>query len=373
MKKNMIIYTTLSTPLSFGKKKFILPQKSITELPTKTKIYAEVLHSVAKEDSTFLEKFIERINKTLEENLKIGNWTKTKLILRFLFQLEQHSLFHFDNVLDLLEFFFSKTKEEKLSNDIKDTFAYLVISSLPWISRISKEFMDELEDYIDDRNKTKFLQVKGLSTNQFDFLKITWNYVKKTISIEKEEENFKPLNKFEVLVTNDDLKELKSFYKSSLNIKKQDYQFHTEESIYDILFLYNKHTPQDCIDGLLAILPPGDSKKNVEISIVDVIFSELFLLPDTNFNPMYYSSIIIGLCETSISFSTTIVEYICFFFENLDEMNGEVFLFNLFLRFVTGFVLFSPFIWNISISNGIGSLGSLCLQTKRNIQNKSIF
>jgi hypothetical protein len=44
---------------------------------------------------------------------------------------------------------------------------------------------------------------------------------------------------------------------------------------------------------------------------------------------MYYSSIIIGLCETSISFSTTIVEYICFFFENLDEMNGEVFLFQL--------------------------------------------
>ena len=74
------------------------------------------------------------MNLVLEENLKKGNWIKTKLILRFLSQLEQFSLFSYEDISNLLQKLFSKTKEN-ISSDLKDSFCYLVITTIPWVKQ----------------------------------------------------------------------------------------------------------------------------------------------------------------------------------------------------------------------------------------------
>eukprot|EP01080_Neovahlkampfia_damariscottae_P004744 gene4744-8326_t len=302
----------------------------ITELPCKTKIYAELIHLISYKEPKFPTLLIDNLNILLEENLKNGNWIKMKLILRFLFQLEQFSLFSYEDVSSLLSTFFSKTKEENTTTDIKDSFCYIVISTLPWVSKVSKEFIEEIEDYLDDRNKKKFSSLKGLSKNQNDFLKTIWNQIKKQIQIKEtstgdvEEENFKSLKKFEISIKTDDTSK-KEYYRNILSIEddtiSMEDNFFIEEYIFDILFLYNKHGYKECVNALLQI---NFHDLDINVKIIDIIFSELFLLPNLNFSEVYYFLLICELCERRVEFSRITYRYILYFFDKIEEMDSQI-------------------------------------------------
>jgi len=327
--------SVLEADLSTYKSKILkILVECAVKLPDKCTIYTTLIGLLNTKNYNFGGECVEMLVKSLKDCLKSCKWTNARYLLRFLADLVNCHVVSAGSLLQLLDNFVDATLEEGVPQVRRDWFAYSVLSALPWVGRELYEkkeseldrMLGSLESYIKRRRKIHHNALRVFQSDhphpQEEYLDCLWHQIKRLRSdmwIEKH--IIRPYLAFdsvlcEALQHNISGLVPPTHHPSTLyplpNVvfRMFDYtdcpegpilpgqhsieRWLIEEQLTHIL-VSNHRERKECAAQLLSY--PLKNKIPLEYIIVEVMFGQIFRLPNPQYLEITYGSIMIELCK----------------------------------------------------------------------------
>lgn len=351
------------------------------QLPHKAPLYGTVIGLLNLENEEFARSIIERTHTNLQAALVAGNCDRIRVLLRFLTVLMSSKVLQPTALVVVFETLLSSaatTVDEEKGNPAwqarADFYIACILSCLPWGGA---DFMEQVPDEIDRLmvGIEAYLSIRrhvpdiGFSifvdnmrnekaANEKDSLEDLWGRIQdlsnsgwKLESVHRphlsfeaqlvagKSHDFGPINcpdqpnlpsstsnvtfgrqKHEAdLKYPQRIRRLNIFPANKLEDLSPIDRFIMEEYILDILLFLNG-CRKECASYLAGLPVPF----RYEYLMAETIFSQLLLLPQPRFNPIYYTLVIMDLCKALPgAFPQVIATAVRALFEKIDELDME--------------------------------------------------
>jgi len=341
-----------------------------TRLPDKCTIYTTLIGLLNTKNYNFGGECVELLVKSLKDCLKSLKWAAARFLLRFLADLVNCHVVSAASLLQLLDNFVDAALDEGVPQVRRDWFAYSVLSALPWVGRELYEkkeseldrMLGSLEGYIKRRRKIHHSALRVFLSEhphpQEEYLDCLWHQIKRLRSdMWVEKHIIRPYLAFDSVLCEALQHNLASLvppphHPSTLYPLPQvvfrmfDYtdcpegpilpgqhsieRWLIEEQLTHIL-MANFKERKECAAQLLSY--PLKNKIPLEYIIVEVMFGQIFRLPNPPCLEIVYGSILIELCKLQPSTMPQVLAQATeLLYERIDTMNVACFD-----RFVTWF------------------------------------
>merc|ERR1719427_2255069 len=303
-------------------------------LPDKVTIYTTLIGLLNVKNYNFGGECVELLVKSTKDSLKSFRWSDARFLLRFMSDLVNCHVVSAGSLLQLLDNFVDAALEEGVPQVRRDWFAYAVLSALPWVGRELYEkkeseldrMLGSLEGYIKRRKKIHHNALRVFKSDhphpQEEYLDCLWQQIKRLRSdmwIEKH--IIRPYLAFDSTLSEALQHNLPSLvppphHPSTLYplptviFRMFDYtdcpegpilpgqhsieRWLIEEQLTHILMAGYKER-KECAAQLLSY--PLKNKIPLEYIIVEVMFGQIFCLPNPPCLEITYGSILIELCK----------------------------------------------------------------------------
>ncbi|CAH9076279.1 unnamed protein product [Cuscuta europaea] len=321
------------------------------QLPHKIPLYGTLVGLLNLENEAFVKKLVETTCSNLQDALESGNCNSIRILLRFLTVLMCSKVIHSSSLVVVFETLLSSaatTVDEEKGNPSwqarADFYIMCILACLPWggaelVEQVPEEIervMVGIEAYLSIRrhvSDSRFSVFRAIDDadnhqNEKDFLEDLWERVQdlsnkewKVDSVPRphlsfeaqlvagKSHDFGPISCPEQpralygITPGRQKHEADSKYPQRirrLNIfpasKFEDIQpidrFVVEEYLLDVLFFLNG-CRKECASYMVGLPVPF----RYEYLMAETIFSQLLLLPEPPFKPIYYTLVIIDLCK----------------------------------------------------------------------------
>ncbi|MFH4978524.1 hypothetical protein AB6A40_005233 [Gnathostoma spinigerum] len=326
--------------------------------PDKLTIYSTLVGLLNAKKYNFGGELIEALVKDLVHEIERNEFSSATYIVIFLSDLVNCRVVSVNSLMEFLEELVDAAFEENVPQVRTDWFVYCVLHALPWVGQeLNDKKKDELANllegvskYLESRQKlhVKMLQVwYGSPHEQEEYLDCLWAQICKLKDDDwKEKHISRPYFAFDGTLADALQHNLPSFV----------VPFHTDDSVYPIpsvvfrLFDY-ADCPEDgpvlpgahSIERFLmeeelgwiieryrldrkecAAQLLGYSKRTtvpLNYVILEVLFSQLFRLPDAPNIPLFYGSLLIELCKNHPnSMPQVLAQAAELFYQRIDTM-----------------------------------------------------
>ncbi|XP_072015852.1 nuclear cap-binding protein subunit 1-like [Amphiura filiformis] len=303
--------------------------------------------------------FADLLFKFMKDYMKANEWEKARVIVRFLSDLGNCSVVDPVTILAMFESFITVTMEDDIPQVRSDWFVYAVLSSLPWIGgqlaakkpEELNKMMDNIDRYLGNRKKDHLPMLRVWHSDsphpQEDYLDSLWaqmqklrkdNWITKCIR--------RPYLAFEGILGETALHPLPAFTPPP----------HTDESVYPVpkvvfrMFDYTdapegptlpghhsieRYLVEDQLQAIInschkerkecaAQLVSFHAKAQVPLNymIAEVVFSEMFSLPQPPRIEIFHAAIFLELCKLQpSSLPQVLAQATEMLYERLDTMN----------------------------------------------------
>jgi len=327
--------SVLEADLSTYKSKILkILVECAVKLPDKCTIYTTLIGLLNTKNYNFGGECVEMLVKSLKDCLKSCKWSNDRYLLRFLADLVNCHVVSAGSLLQLLDNFVDATLEEGVPQVRRDWFAYSVLSALPWVGRELYEkkeseldrMLGSLESYIKRRRKIHHNALRVFQSDhphlQEEYLDCLWHQIKRLRSdmwIEKH--IIRPYLAFDSVLCEALQHNISGLVPPphhpstlyplpSVVFRMFDYtdcpegpilpgqhsieRWLIEEQLAHIL-MSNHGERKECAAQLLSY--PLKNKIPLEYIIVEVMFGQIFRLPNPQYLEIAYGSIMIELCK----------------------------------------------------------------------------
>lgn len=330
-----------------------------SNLPEKITVYSTLVGLLNAKNYSCGEEFLDMILENLKDVLVAAQFDRARLMVRFLADLVNCRVLMPSALLEFFNLLIAATMEDDTPQVRSDWFAYTVLSSLPWAGKELAEKKNQefgqllltMENYISQRSKKHVTAVRVWSTDephpQEEYLDCLWAQIQKLKSDNWQEKHIRrPYLAFDD-VLGDALEHTLPSFKVPLHkdgtvyplpnvvYRMFDYtdvpegpsmpgahaieRYLVEETIRRTLSAHFKDR-KECANQLLNL--PGKSKVPTEYCIIEVLFSEMFRLPNSHNIQIFYGSLIIELCKLQPNTMPGVVAQATeLLYERLDAMN----------------------------------------------------
>merc|ERR1719153_1728436 len=304
------------------------------KLPEKCTIYTTLIGLLNTKNYNFGGECVELLVKSTKDSLKQCKWANARYLLRFLADLVNCHVISAGSLLQLLDNFVDAALEEGVPQVRRDWFAYSVLSALPWVGRELYEMKESeldrmlgsLEGYIKRRKKIHHNALRVFKSDhphpQEEYLDCLWQQIKRLRSdmwIEKH--IIRPYLAFDSVLCEALQHNLPpmvppphhpstAYPLPQVVFRMFDYtdcpegpilpgqhsieRYLIEEQLTHILMAGYKER-KECAAQLLSY--PLKNKIPLEYIIVEVMFGQIFCLPNPPCLEITYGSILIELCK----------------------------------------------------------------------------
>eukprot|EP00093_Oithona_nana_P005774 05774.XXX_103188_96932_1 [CDS] Oithona nana genome sequencing. len=334
------------------------------KLPDKCTIYTTLIGLLNTKNYNFGGECVELLIRSLKDCLKSGSkWEEARYLVRFIADLVNCHVISAGSLLQLLDNFVDAALEEGVPQVRRDWFAYAVLSALPWVGRELYEkkeseldrMLGSLEGYIKRRSKTHHNALRVFHSDnphsQEEYLDSLWQQIKRLRSemwIEKH--IIRPYLAFDSVLCEALQHNLPpmvppphhpstAYPLPQVVFRMFDYtdcpegpilpgqhsieRYLIEEQLRHIFSSYHRER-KDCAAQLLSY--PLKNKIPLEYMIVEVMFGELFRLPNPDFIELAYGSILIELCKLQPSTMPQVLAQATeLLYERMETMNVTCF------------------------------------------------
>ncbi|KAJ3683742.1 hypothetical protein LUZ60_013969 [Juncus effusus] len=354
---------------------FELLMQCAEQLPHKVPFYAVLVGLINLENEEFGKKVVETTHANLQEALQTGNCNRIRILLRFLTALVSSKVIAPSTVIEAFETLLSsaaKILDENPSYQSKaDFYIYCILASLPWGgTELMEQVPDELErvmvgvesylsirTHCDDISFSVFETDEANSTVEKDYIEDLWDRVKllsqngwKAISVPRPQlsfeaqlvagksHNLSPINCADQRIISSNpkiskgqekheaglqypqrLRRLSIFPSNKAENMKPIDRFVVEEYLLDVLLFFNG-CRKECAFYLAGLPVPF----RYEFIMAETIFSQLLLLPQPPFKPIYYTLVILDLCKALPgAFPAVVVGAVRALFDKITNMDME--------------------------------------------------
>ncbi|KAK3733283.1 hypothetical protein QZH41_011130, partial [Actinostola sp. cb2023] len=331
----------------------------VTNLPEKIAIYSTLVGLLNAKNYKFGEEFLDMIMANLKDVLASNQFERARLMVRFLADLVNCHVVLPISLIELFEKFVGASMESDVTQVRTDTFVYSVLSALPWAGKELSEkkghdlerLLSAIDGYISQRQKLHIPALRVWSTDdvhpQEEYLDCLWAQIKKLKTDDWQEKHIRrPYLAFDSVLGEALQHSLPSFTVPShqddagypcptVIYRMFDYtdvpegpalpgahsieRFLVEESIRRVMNAHYKDR-KECVTQFQNL--PGQSKVPFNYCIVEVIFSEMFRLPNPPHIDLFYGSLLIELCKSQPNAMPGIVAQATeLLFEHIETMN----------------------------------------------------
>jgi len=356
--------SVLEADLSTYKLKILkILSECATKLPDKCTIYTTLIGLLNTKNYNFGGECVEILIRSLKDCLKGSKWEEARYLVRFVSDLVNCHVISAGSLLQLLDNFVDAALEEGVPQVRRDWFAFSVLSALPWVGRELYEkkeseldrMLGSLEGYIKRRNKTHHAALRIFRTDtphpQEEYLDCLWQQIKRLRSemwIEKH--IIRPYLAFDSVLCEALQHNLPAMVPPphhpstayplpQVIFRMFDYtdcpegpilpgqhsieRYLIEEQLRHILQA-NHLERKDCAAQLLSY--PLKTKIPLEYMIVEVMFGEVFRLPNPEYLEICYGSIMIELCKLQPSTMPQVMAQATeLLYERIDSMSVTCF------------------------------------------------
>lgn len=328
-------------------------------LPEKITVYSTLVGLLNAKNYSCGEEFLDMILENLKEVLVASQFDRARLMVRFLADLVNCRVLMPSALLEFFNLLLAATMEGDVPQVRSDWFVYTVLSSLPWAGKELSEkknqefehLLSTIEIYLSQRSKNHVPALRVWSTDephpQEEYLDCLWAQVKKLKSDNWQEKHVRrPYLAFDDVLGDALQHTLPSFtvpphkdgtvYPLPCVVYRMfDYtdvpegpsmpgahaieRYLVEETIQRTLNAHFKDR-KECANQLLNL--PGKSKVPTHYCIIEVLFAEMFRLPNSHHVQIFYGSLIIELCKSQPNIMPGVVAQATeLLYERLDVMN----------------------------------------------------
>ncbi|XP_071507439.1 nuclear cap-binding protein subunit 1-like [Diadema antillarum] len=328
-------------------------------LPEKITVYTTLVGLLNAKNYSCGGEFIEALGKNMKDFMKSNEWNKARYVVRFFADLVNCRVIEVASLMSLYENFVAVTMESDIPQVRSDWFIYAVLNSLPWVGCTLDEkkgeeltkLMKTIEEYLGKRKKdhVPFLRVwHGDSAHeQQDYLDSLWQQVTKLRRDQwLEKIIMRPYMAFHSVLSEALVHNLPPFTPPA----------HSSELVYPIpTVVFRMFDPTDAPEGpplpgaqsierylvedqincllntyfrdrkeCAAQLLNYHAKKQVPLNyvIVEVMFGQLFALPQAPRIHIFYMSLFLELCKLQPgSLPQVLAQASEMLYERLDHMS----------------------------------------------------
>ncbi|XP_078160331.1 ARM repeat superfamily protein [Carex rostrata] len=349
------------------------------QLPHKAPFYAVLVGLINLENEDFAKRVVDATHSALQDALQAGNCDRIRISLRFLTALMSSKVIAPSSIIEAFETLLSSaatTIDEETGNPsyqpCADFYVYCILASLPWGgTELVEQVPDELErvmvmlqSYLsirarcNDNSFSVFETDEGTSPAEKDFVEDLWERIQllsqngwKAVSVPQphlpfeaqlvagQSHSLSPINcPLQLLSSPSNPKNSRgqerheamlkfpqrlcrlSIFPSNKNeIMRPIDRFVVEEYLLDVLLFFNG-CRKECAFYLAGLPVPF----RYEYIMAETIFSQLLLLPQPPFKPMYYTLVILDLCKALPgAFPAVVVGAVRALFDKITNMDME--------------------------------------------------
>ncbi|XP_077870446.1 nuclear cap-binding protein subunit 1 [Saccoglossus kowalevskii] len=330
-----------------------------TFFPEKISVYSTLVGLLNARNYNFGGEFVENIFRALRDALKVGEFEKARILLRFLTDLVNCHVIDLTSMLVMYEAFVAVTSEDDIPQVRSDWYMYAVMSSLPWIGRELhdkkemefEKLLSNIEKYINKRKKQyfPFLKVweKDVPHPQEEYLDCLWAQLTKLKNDKWIERTIlRPYLAFDSVLCEalqhtlppinppphtDEME----YPLPKVIFRMFDYtdapegphlpghhaidRFLIEETLSQIIHTHHKER-KECAAQLVSY--HGKNIVPLNYMIIEVVFGQLFNLPQPPYLEIFYASLLIELCKLQpSSLPQVLAQATELLYERVDYMN----------------------------------------------------
>eukprot|EP01012_Entosiphon_sulcatum_P009994 TRINITY_DN15775_c0_g1_i4.p1 TRINITY_DN15775_c0_g1~~TRINITY_DN15775_c0_g1_i4.p1 ORF type:complete len:896 (+),score=194.08 TRINITY_DN15775_c0_g1_i4:40-2688(+) len=358
--------------------------KCIGQLTVKTSIYSTVCLLINREAPELVRRCVERSVEMIVSFCRENEWCSVSLMVRFICDLVNVELVDPADVFIFLETLLDECGPEKPVQR-RATFAYLVMNAIPWCGKALHEVDSDALDrifqrlgeffsnrkqwqcgqiftsgcgYATDALDVAWYQLEALRRGRYVVTSIVKPYILQTVEeVLREPGARHKLPKLELPPhemgfiyydlpsalhifypwdeakggqdetalpvpsgsdVDKELTEAVLHFNDRLRIRPAD-RLVVQQYITDTLYFWNA-SREDCVKRL-RLLPV---KASYEHLVVEGILSHLFMVPQTPFCAMLYSSVLVDLCKIDFNYPVVIAEAIEILYDRVPRMDNEI-------------------------------------------------
>ncbi|XP_060574912.1 nuclear cap-binding protein subunit 1-like isoform X1 [Ruditapes philippinarum] len=330
------------------------------KLPEKQAVYTTLVGLLNAKNYNFGGEFVEMLVRNMKEALKTEEFESARLIIRFIADLVNCRVIVAGSLLAMFDNFIEVTLEDNIPQVRSDWYVYAVLTSLPWVGRelYEKKEMEfqkllvSIDGYISKRQKIHVPALRVWSTDtphpQEEYLDCLWAQIKNLRNnkwIEKQVP--RPYLAFDSVLCEALQHPLPQIIPPSHNeeimyplptvvFRMFDYtdvpegpaipgshaidRFLIEEEMRYLIKTHNQDR-KDCAAALLSYTTKN--KIPLNYMIVEVMFGQLFRLPQPPYLEIFYGSTLIELCKLQPgSMPQVLAQATEMLYERLDTMKS---------------------------------------------------
>ncbi|KAJ3699924.1 hypothetical protein LUZ61_003629 [Rhynchospora tenuis] len=349
------------------------------QLPHKAPFYAVLVGLINLENEDFAKRVVDATHSVLQDALQEGNCDRIRISLRFLTALMSSKVIAPSSIIEAFETLLSSaatTIDEETGNPscqpCADFYVYCILASLPWGgAELAEQVPDEFErvmvglqsylsirSHCNDISFSVFETDEGTSPTEKDFVEDLWERIQlhshngwKAVSVPRphlpfeaqlvagQSHTFSPIScpvqpisspsnfkksrgqeRHEAgLKFPQRLRRLSIFPSNKNEAMKPIDRFVVEEYLLDVLLFFNG-CRKECAFYLAGLPVPF----RYEYILAETIFSQLLLLPQPPFKPIYYTLVILDLCKALPgAFPAVVVGAVRALFDKISNMDME--------------------------------------------------
>ncbi|XP_044735085.1 nuclear cap-binding protein subunit 1 isoform X2 [Chrysoperla carnea] len=333
------------------------------KMPEKCTIYTTLVGLLNAKNFNFGGEFVEYMVRTFKDALKACKWDIARYALRFLADLVNCHVLSATSLLQLLDNMIDVANEDGVPQVRKDWYVFAILSTLPWVGRELYEkkesaldhLLVSIEIFLNKRHKKHHnaLRVWAVDTPhpQEEYLDCLWAQIRKLRQDNWAEKHIpRPYLAFDSILCEALQHNLPNilppphhdsyeYPMPSVVFRMFDYtdcpegpvmpgahsieRFLIEEHLHSIVEMYHLER-KDCAAHLLNF--PYKLKIPLDYCIVEVIFGELFHMPNPRYLEICYGSILIELCKLQPSTMPQVLAQATeILFLRIDTMNTTCF------------------------------------------------
>uniref|UniRef100_A0A1D1Y1B5 Nuclear cap-binding protein subunit 1 n=1 Tax=Anthurium amnicola TaxID=1678845 RepID=A0A1D1Y1B5_9ARAE len=372
-------YGFLSRELEHSKDEILVFLLQCAEqLPHKIPFYGVLVGLINLENEDIAGEMVESAHKNLQDALYSGDCNRIRILMRFVTVLMCSKVIFPGSIVEVFETLLSSaatTVDEEVGNPAwqsrADFYVTCILSCLPWCgAELSEQVPEEIErvmagiqSYFSIRKRTPeigfhvFASVEDKVINEKDFLEDLWDRIQditnngwKVDSVPRPHLQFEaqlvvgkshdfapvccpeqPTNPPPSIVSFGKekhvadlkyprrLRRLNIFPASKVETMQPIDRFIVEEYLLDVLFFFNG-CRKECAAYLVGLPVPF----RYEFLMAETIFSQLLLLPQAPFKPLYYTLVIIDLCKALPgAFPSVVAGAVRTLFERISDLDME--------------------------------------------------
>nr|CAG4643826.1 EOG090X03JL [Lepidurus arcticus] len=359
------LVSVLEADLNTYKSKILrILSECAVKMPEKCSIYSTLVGLLNAKNYNFGGEFVELCVRNLKDALKAGKWEEARFGVRFLSDLVNCHVVSSSSLLHMYDCFVDAALEPNVPQVRKDWYMYSILSALPWIGRELYEkkeheldrLLKSIETFLSKRSKIHVASLRVWSSlsphPQEEYLDCLWAQIRKLKADGWQERHIqRPYLAFDSVLSEALQNNIPNFVlpphqedmiypQPTVVFRMFDYtdcpesgpvlpgthsveRHLIEEHLHQTIERYHIER-KELATQLLAF--PQRNKIPIEYMIVEVMFAELFNMPNPRYLEVCYGSTLIELCKLQPSTMPQVLAQATeLLYERIDTMNVAAF------------------------------------------------